>query len=302
MLKFAQVATLAQLLVLIALGTPLITPAAAFKIELKGAAPNRIERQRAHKARPQRLPTAPDPGRLAERLDDNGHKLGDRIFIRTFKAESELEVWLRRGNRFQLFAKYPICFWSGRLGPKLREGDEQTPEGFYTVSRRQLHQSGRWPRSLNLGFPNRFDRGQGRTGSYILIHGGCSSIGCYSMTTDVMDEIFKLSETALRNGQERIHVHAFPFRMTEANMFRYRNHSAIGFWRDLKPAYDIFETTRTPPEIGICEKRYVARTGLTSQNGDPGSIAQVSNTDGWLCTPINGTERSDPSQSANFVE
>ena len=68
------------------------------------------------------------------------------VLIRIFKEESELEMWMQKGERYVHFATYPICHWSGTLGPKLAEGDKQTPEGFYTITRRQLHRIGRWPR------------------------------------------------------------------------------------------------------------------------------------------------------------
>ena len=275
----------------------------AFVIELKGVAPDRIERQRAQSVRPHRLPGAPDPATLDARLETAGAELGDRIFIRLFKAESLLELWIQkeRGERFSLFATYPICFWSGQLGPKLREGDRQTPEGFYTVSRRQLHRYGTRPRSLNLGFPNRFDRLHSRTGSYILVHGGCSSIGCYSMTDEVMAEIYKLARTALYKGQRRIHVHAFPFRMTADNMRRYADPRFDPFWQDLKAAHDVFEASRLPPEIAVCRKRYVARAAKPSDDGDPGAIKRINpartaaDGEGWPCWPDEsaGPQASD---------
>jgi hypothetical protein len=178
------------------------------------------------------------------------------MFIRVFKAESELEVWMQRGERYELFATYPICHWSGTIGPKLNEGDKQSPEGIYTVSAKQLHLIGRHPRSLNLGFPNALDRQFQRTGSYILIHGGCSSVGCFAMTNPVIEEIFSLSQAALKGGQDAIQVHVFPFRMTEDKMRSYALNEWYDFWRNLKDAYDSFERTKVPPRVSICEGRY----------------------------------------------
>ncbi|MEO0730982.1 MAG: murein L,D-transpeptidase family protein, partial [Pseudomonadota bacterium] len=187
-----------------------------------------------------------------------GLKRGDHVFIRIFKEESELELWMAKDGRYVRFATYPICFWSGSLGPKLFEGDKQTPEGVYTVGRRQLGLIGRWPRSLNLWFPNAYDKANDRTGSYILIHGGCSSIGCYALTDDVLDEVHGLVSRAVRRGGQRLmHVHAFPFRMTEANLARHAGSKWTGFWRDLKVAYDIFNETKIPPQVGVCDTRYV---------------------------------------------
>jgi hypothetical protein len=164
-------------------------------------------------------------------------------------------------GRFELFATYPICFWSGKLGPKQREGDRQAPEGFYSVGLEQLHLKGRQPRSLHLGFPNALDRAHARTGSHILVHGGCQSIGCYAMTNPVMEEIFALSEQALHQGQDRIPVHAFPFRMTEDNLKGSADHPWYEFWLNLKEAYDAFERTRIPPRVGVCDKKYLVSEG-----------------------------------------
>ncbi|MBX9589410.1 MAG: murein L,D-transpeptidase, partial [Hyphomonadaceae bacterium] len=194
---------------------------------------------------------------LKRRLADKGAALGSPMLIRIFKSESELELWVRREDRFELFATYPICNWSGALGPKLAEGDKQSPEGLYSVGPRQLHRSGRWRRSLDIGFPNTFDRAHGRTGSYILVHGGCTSTGCYAMTNPVMEEIFTLSEAALAGGQERIQVHVFPFRMTQENMAAQAQSPWSGFWLSLKDAYDEFNATRLPPAVSVCDNRYV---------------------------------------------
>ena len=113
------------------------------------------------------------------------------MFVRIFKLGSQLEIWMEKDGSYRLFATYPICLWSGRLGPKLAEGDRQAPEGFYAVTKDELNPNSRWHRSFSLGFPNAFDRAQGRTGSFIMVHGGCQSIGCFAMTNDVVDEIWQ---------------------------------------------------------------------------------------------------------------
>ena len=131
---------------------------------------------------------------LERRLAEKGVALGTPLMIRIFKMESELEVWVEKGSRFELFATYPICNWSGVLGPKQTEGDRQSPEGLYSIGLEQLHRRGRWRRSLDIGYPNTFDKAHGRTGSFILVHGGCATIGCFAMTDRKMDEIYALSE------------------------------------------------------------------------------------------------------------
>jgi murein L,D-transpeptidase YafK len=212
--------------------------------------------RRALAAAGRQLPGTPDLAALDARLTDDGFKLGSPIFMRIFKREFELELWMKRDGRFHRFATYPICRWSGTLGPKLVEGDGQAPEGFYTVDARSLNPASRWHRAFNLGFPNVFDRAHGRTGSFLMVHGGCSSIGCYAMTDTVVDEIWRIVTAALTGGQPRFHVHIFPFRMTE-KMTEERSHSRWApFWRDLKEGYDLFEAAQVPPQIAVCRNRY----------------------------------------------
>ena len=192
-----------------------------------------------------------------QRLAQKGMTAGSQMMLRIFKAESELELWLQKDGRFELFATYPICFWSGGLGPKLREGDKQAPEGLYSVGPNQLRRRGRWPRSFDIGFPNELDRARARTGSYILVHGGCTSTGCYAMTNPVMDEIYAIGTQALRQGQDRIPVHVFPFRMTEANLAQHAGSVWHPFWQNLREAYDAFERTRVPPAVSVCGRKYL---------------------------------------------
>lgn len=266
-------------------------PVAAVSIELKDVAADRVERQR--KAIEGNLPLAgtPDLSRFDERLSAQDLKLGAAVFIRIFKSESELEVWMEKDDRFVRFATYPICHWSGTLGPKVREGDKQAPEGFYTITRRQLHLAGRWPRSLNLGFPNVFDKSLSRTGNYILIHGGCSSVGCFAMTNTVIEEVFRLSTGALASGQTYIPVHVFPFRMTQGNLAAHMDNEWAGFWANLKEGYDAFERTRVPPRVSVCEGKYQVRATAPEEVGDLGPLgwcgataAAVRDLDRWYAT------------------
>lgn len=230
--------------------------AAAITIELKDVASDRIERQRA--AVEGRLPLAdtPDIGRFEKRLAEAGVKPGAPMLMRIFKETSELEIWLETGDRFQLFATYPICHWSGTLGPKQREGDKQTPEGFYTITNRQMRHIGRWQRAINLGFPNAFDRALNRDGSYILMHGGCSSVGCFAMTNPVIGEIYGLANAAIKNGQRHVPVHVFPFRMTDDALAAHSSSPWHSFWSTLQAGYKSFERTGRPPRVSVCEGQY----------------------------------------------
>jgi len=112
------------------------------------------------------------------------------VLVRIFKEESELEVWKQdRTGRFALLKTYPICRWSGELGPKIKQGDRQAPEGFYTITPGQMNPNSAYYLSFNMGYPNAFDRAHGRTGAQVMVHGDCSSRGCYAMTDDQISEI-----------------------------------------------------------------------------------------------------------------
>lgn len=211
-------------------------------------------------------PAAPfSPADRERRLAEKGLTAGSPVMIRIFKQESELELWIAREGRFEHFNTYRICFWAGGLGPKLREGDRQAPEGLYSVGLKQLYPKGRRPRSFDIGYPNTFDRSLARTGSYILVHGGCSSTGCFAMTDPVMDEIYALSERALREGQDRIDVEVFPFRMSQTNLAAQVNSPWFAFWLNLKEAYDAFERTHLPPRVSVCDRRYLIRASDGSE-------------------------------------
>ncbi len=200
----------------------------------------------------------PLPSEAQALLNERKMRTEQPIFIRVFKEESELEVWKQRiDGRFYHFRTYPICTWSGELGPKLAEGDRQSPEGFYTVPRTQMNPHSKFHLAFNLGFPNAFDRSHGRTGSALMVHGKCKSVGCYAITDPYIEEVYALAREAYIGGQEAIHVQAFPFRMTDANMARHATSPHVEFWTQLKAGYDAFEATRTVPEVAVCGKSYI---------------------------------------------
>ncbi|MEZ5773329.1 MAG: murein L,D-transpeptidase family protein [Hyphomicrobiaceae bacterium] len=210
----------------------------------------------------------PALGRLDERLAEKGLARGAPVLVRLFKEESALEIWMKsKDGRFTLFTTYPICRWSGDVGPKLAEGDHQSPEGFYTVSRSQLNPRSRWHRSFNLGFPNRFDRAHGRTGTFIMVHGGCSSVGCFAVTNEAVDEIWQLVTAALKGGQKRFQVQSFPFRLSEWNLALHADSRWADFWRELKVGHDLFEANRLPPRVSVCAGHYVASAGAEGSDG-----------------------------------
>lgn len=196
--------------------------------------------------------------RLKSELSKQELKYGAPIFIRIFKRTSELEVWLESENgSFKLFKTYPICHFSGSLGPKLKEGDKQSPEGFYFVRANALNPWSKFHLSFNLGYPNAYERFHKRTGSALMVHGGCVSIGCYAMTDDYINEIYALVVAALRAGQPFFRVHAFPFRLEERNLKPYKNNPWYGFWLNLKEGYDYFKIHKRPPNAEVLDGRYV---------------------------------------------
>ena len=200
-------------------------------------------------------------------LGRKGMDTGAPIFVRIFKEESELEVWKARDDgRFYHFKTYPICNWSGNVGPKTALGDKQAPEGFYRVSDTQMNPNSQYYLAFNLGYPNAYDRSLQRTGDALMVHGKCKSVGCYAMTDALMEEIYSLAREALKGGQTSFEVHAFPFRMTEANMARYQGNPNVPFWKTLKQGYDFFEKYRLPPTVAVCEKRYVVNVKMPANS------------------------------------
>jgi murein L,D-transpeptidase YafK len=180
------------------------------------------------------------------------------LLVRLFKQESEFEVWKQnRSGQFELLKTYPICRWSGELGPKVKEGDRQAPEGFYTITPGQMNPTSHYYLAFNMGFPNAFDHALGRTGAELMVHGDCSSRGCYAMTDEQIAEIYALAREAFFGGQRAFQVQAYPFRMTPLNLAKHRNNPNMPFWKMLKQGYDHFEVTHHEPKVDVCERRYV---------------------------------------------
>jgi murein L,D-transpeptidase YafK len=180
------------------------------------------------------------------------------MVVRIFKESSELEVWKQTQHAtYTLFKRYQICRWSGVLGPKLQEGDRQAPEGFYSVTPGMLNPRSALYLSFNTGFPNKYDRANGRTGTNLMVHGGCSSAGCYAMTDDEIKEIYALARESFGAGNASFQLQMFPFRMTSQNMDRYSSNANIAFWKNLKEGSDLFESTLRPPAWDVCDRRYV---------------------------------------------
>jgi len=194
-----------------------------------------------------------------ELVDRKGMEQRSPILIRLFKEESTLEVWKQQKatGRYALLKTYDVCAWSGVLGPKIKEGDRQAPEGFYNIRPAQMNPDSSYYLAFNMGYPNDFDRAHGRTGSELMVHGACSSRGCYSMTDENIQEIYTLGRLAFQGGQRDFQVQAFPFRMTPENLARHSDNPNMPFWLMLKEGYDHFEAIGQPPKVDVCDRRYV---------------------------------------------
>jgi len=186
-----------------------------------------------------------------------GSALGAPAFIRVFKEPPSLELWVRSSHQFVLFKQYPVCRFSGGLGPKTSEGDMQAPEGLYTIRAAQLNPRSRFYLSLNLGYPNVFEAARGWTGDSLMIHGNCVSVGCYAMGDQAISEIYTTVSEALRNGQDAVSVQALPFRLDPENLARHAQSPFVSHWQSLTEAYRAFERTRLPPRVDVTPSGYV---------------------------------------------
>ncbi|MGI8602162.1 MAG: L,D-transpeptidase family protein [Verrucomicrobiales bacterium] len=186
--------------------------------------------------------------------------LGAPLFIRIFKESKELELWLEEGpgRSFRLLKSYTVATWgSGTLGPKLREGDGQAPEGFYSVAAGQMNPNSTFHLSFNIGYPNAYDRAHECTGSFIMVHGDAASAGCFAMTNERIEEIYTLADAALRAGQRSFDVHIFPFRMTPQRLAGAEGSQWFDFWQNLEQGYQLFEKTKRPPLVQVRDMRYL---------------------------------------------
>ena len=219
------------------------------------------EASKPAKPAPPKLPpkaTKKLPPEMLALLRDKNMPVSSPILVRVFKEESELEVWKQDASgRFQILKTYPICRWSGDLGPKLREGDRQTPEGFYRVTPALMNPHSSYYLSMNIGYPNSFDKAHKRDGSLIMIHGDCWSVGCHAMSDEQISEIYALARESFLGSRQSFQVQAYPFRMTPANLARHRNNRNFAFWTMLKIGNDHFEATHLEPKVDVCDRRYV---------------------------------------------
>jgi murein L,D-transpeptidase YafK len=244
----------------------------------------------------------PVPPSLSQKMRDTNMSETGPVFIRIFKESSELEVWKQqRDGKYALLKTYPICKWSGVLGPKIKEGDRQAPEGFYTVTPAQMNPKSSYYLSFNIGYPNAFDRSLGRTGTHLMVHGACSSAGCYSMTDEDAGELFALARDSFRGGQRAFQIQAFPFRMTPENMAKHRDSEHFAFWQMLKAGSDHFELARVPPKIDVCGKRYVYNADAGDRNFSPVAACPPYEVDPEIKTAVDAKQVADEAEFAAAV-
>ena len=227
------------------------------------------------------------------------------ILARIFKEESELEIWKQdQTGRFALLKTYPICRWSGELGPKMKQGDRQAPEGFYTITPGQMNPNSSYYLSFNIGYPNAYDRSYGRSGSQLMVHGDCSSAGCYAMTDDQIGEIYALARESFFGGQQAFQIQAYPFRMTALNMAKHRNSPHFAFWKNLKQGYDHFEVSRLEPKVNVCDRHYVfdaeGRNGATLKF-DAAGRCPAYEVNSELLAAVSEKQKADEQQFASLV-
>jgi murein L,D-transpeptidase YafK len=249
----------------------------------------------------------PIPEKLIAEIQSKDMDAQSPMLVRLFKQEAELEVWKQdKSGRYALLKTYPICRWSGDLGPKVKEGDRQAPEGFYNITPAQMNPESGFYLSFNMGYPNAFDRSLGRTGSMLMVHGDCSSRGCYAMTDEQISEIYALGRESFFGGQRSFQVQAYPFRMTAQNMAKHRGSPHMAFWKMLKQGNDHFEVTQLEPKVDVCEQRYVFNADKEANasrapNFSPAGKCPVYSVPDDIARAVAEKQRKDEVQTAELV-
>ena len=227
-------------------------------------------------------------------FDQKGVTKNAPTLLRAYKKEAELEVWKQKADGSYAYVKtYPMCRWSGQLGPKTREGDRQVPEGFYSITPGQMNPNSNYYLSFNVGYPNAYDRAHGYGGGLIMVHGACSSAGCFSMTDEQIAELYAIARESFAGGQRAIQMQSMPFRMTAENLAKHRLDPNMAFWRQLKKGADIFEVSKQEPSVGLCGRNYGFNLGVD---------ACAPQKDPEIASAIQTKEAADETKVAELVE
>jgi murein L,D-transpeptidase YafK len=241
-------------------------------------------------------------------LDQKHMPKDSPILVRLFKEESELEVWKQdTTGHYQILKVYPICRWSGDLGPKVQEGDRQAPEGFYSITPGLMNPNSNYYLAINTGFPNAYDKANGRNGALLMIHGDCSSRGCYAMTDEQIGEIYSLAREGFLGGQPSFQIQAYPFRMTPANLARHRTNPNMAFWKMLKVGNDHFEVSRLEPKVEVCDRHYVFDAAQPANSSKPLAFNPTGHCPAYVVTadiaaPALEKSHNDETQYAALVK
>ena len=233
-------------------------------------------------------------------MQEKGTTQNAPVLIRTYKKEAEFEVWkMAADGRYVLLKTYPMCRWSGQLGPKTREGDRQVPEGFYAITPGQMNPNSAYYLSFNVGYPNAYDRAHGYGGGSIMVHGACSSAGCFSMTDQEIAEIYSLARDGFLGGQRAIQMQSLPFHMTAENFAKYRLDPNVAFWKELKVGTDNFEVTRQDVAVGVCNNHYVFNAKpVDGSQLDPTGACPPLKQDDRIHAEVAAKEKQDASKIA----
>jgi murein L,D-transpeptidase YafK len=243
----------------------------------------------------------PIPNETLALMDKIGTTPSAPVLIRTYKQEAEFEIWkMNSDGQYALLKTYPMCRWSGQLGPKTRQGDMQVPEGFYTIAPGQMNPNSHYYLSFNVGYPNAYDRALGRTGGAIMVHGVCSSAGCFSMTDAQIGEIYAIAREAFNGGESAIQMQSYPFRMTAENLAKHRLNPNIDFWKELKNGADHFEVTKNEPSVLVCGKHYVFGASADG-DVDPSRPCPTLQRDDQVEADVAAKEEADQAAVAELV-
>jgi murein L,D-transpeptidase YafK len=246
---------------------------------------------------------APIPGDTLELMSKKDTTRSAPILVRAYKKESEIEVWKQNAQGKYVHLKtYPVCRWSGQLGPKKKEGDRQVPEGFYTVAASQMNPNSAFWLSFNVGYPNPMERAMGRTGGDIMVHGTCSSRGCFAMTNDQVEEIYAVMREAFNGGQRNVQFQSYPFRMTAENLARFRHDPNMPFWKNLKEGSDHFEVTKQEPKVDYCGQRYVFNATADGARLNPTGPCPKLDVDDAIASAVAAKVRADEEKVAELVQ
>ena len=234
-------------------------------------------------------------------MEQKGVSQNSAVLIRTYKKEAEFEIWkMKPDGRYTYLKTFPMCRWSGQLGPKMREGDRQVPEGFYHITPGQMNPTSQYYLSFNVGYPNAYDRAQGASGGSIFVHGACSSAGCFSMTDAQIDQIYAVAREAFNGGQQAIQMQSYPFRMTAENLAKYRSDPNIGLWKQLKEGADNFEVSKQDVNVGVCGRHYVFNTTTPASHMDPSGPCPALQHDG-IQNEVAARQAEDEAKIAKLV-